>query len=73
LTESDLEPMRGGVLVRRGKAGKRREVGMDQWGWDQLQPWLEIRAALTVGALFFASSMGGPQGAGGRRLLFAHS
>jgi site-specific recombinase XerD len=31
LTESDLDPMRGAVLVRRGKGGKRREVGMDQW------------------------------------------
>jgi site-specific recombinase XerC len=52
LTESDLDPMRGAILVRRGKGGKRREVGMDQWGWDQLRPWLEIRAALPVGALF---------------------
>jgi hypothetical protein len=24
---------------------------MDRWGWDQLQPWLEIRARLPVGAL----------------------
>ena len=51
-TESDLDPMRGAILVRRGKGGKRREVGMDQWGWDQLRAWLEIRAALPVGALF---------------------
>jgi len=42
---------RGAVLVRRGKGGRRREVGMDQWAWDQLQPWLEIRASLPVGAL----------------------
>jgi len=52
LTESDLDPMLGAILVRRGKGGKRREVGMDQWGWDQLRAWLEIRAALPVGALF---------------------
>jgi integrase len=32
LTESDLDPSRGAVLVRRGKGGKRREVGMDPWG-----------------------------------------
>jgi integrase/recombinase XerD len=31
------------VAVMRG--------GMDQWGWDQLRAWLEIRAALPVGAL----------------------
>ena len=24
---------------------------MDRWAWDQLQPWLEIRANLPVGAL----------------------
>ena len=33
LTESDLDPGRGAVLVRRGKGGKRREVGMDRWAW----------------------------------------
>jgi Phage integrase family len=30
LTESDLEITRGSVLVRRGKGGRRREVGMDE-------------------------------------------
>jgi integrase len=35
LTESDLDRAMGGVLVRRGKGGKRREVGMDRWGWEQ--------------------------------------
>jgi integrase len=29
LTESDLDPRRGSILVRRGKGNKRREVGMD--------------------------------------------
>jgi integrase len=38
LAESDLDRARGAVLVRRGKAGKRREVGMDPWAWDQLAP-----------------------------------
>jgi site-specific recombinase XerD len=32
LAETDLDPGRGAVLVRRGKGGKRREVGMDRWG-----------------------------------------
>jgi integrase len=36
LSESDLDPARGSVLVRRGKGGKRREVGMDRWAWEQL-------------------------------------
>ena len=52
LTESDLEIARGSVLVRRGKGGQRREVGMDGWAWDQLRPWLETRVALPVGPLF---------------------
>jgi site-specific recombinase XerD len=52
LAETDLDPDRGAVLVRRGKGGKRREVGMDRWAWTQLQPWLELRKELPVGALF---------------------
>ncbi len=32
LTESDLDPKTGTVLVRSGKGGKRRVVGMDDWG-----------------------------------------
>ena len=52
LQESDLDRTRGAVLVRRGKGGKRREVGMDRWAWEQLDRWLEARAALPVGALF---------------------
>ena len=51
LQESDLGRARGAVLVRRGKGCKRREVGMDRWAWDQLDPWLEIRRELPIGAL----------------------
>jgi site-specific recombinase XerD len=52
LSETDLDPERGAILIRHGKGGKRREVGMDRWAWDQLQPWLTVRASLPVGALF---------------------
>ena len=34
LTELDLDPRRGSVLVRCGKGGRRREVGMDEWGFE---------------------------------------
>jgi site-specific recombinase XerD len=51
LRESDLDRHRGAVLVRAGKGGKRREVGMDRWAWERLEPWLELRRALPVGAL----------------------
>ncbi len=40
LAETDLEERRGSLLVRHGKGDKRREVGMDHWGWEQLRPWL---------------------------------
>lgn len=52
LNEADLEPARGALLVRKGKGGKRREIGMDQWGWEQLAPWLAYRRTLPVGPLF---------------------
>jgi site-specific recombinase XerD len=51
VTEHDLEPRAGSVLVRHGKGGRRREVGMDPWGWDHLRPWLELRIGMPVGPL----------------------
>jgi site-specific recombinase XerD len=50
-TELDLDPRRGSVLVRRGKGG-RREIGMDIWGFEHIQPWLEARHTMPVGPLF---------------------
>lgn len=52
LREGDLEPARGALLVRESKGGRRREVGMDDWGWDQLRRWLDKRVTLPVGPLF---------------------
>src|SRR6266536_91579 len=52
LAEHDLDPRRGSVLVRNGKGGRRREVGMDEWGWEHLRPWLSAPAELPVGPLF---------------------
>ncbi len=52
LTEGDLDPRRGAVLVRRGKGGRRREVGVDEWAWEHLQAWTAFRRALPIGPLF---------------------
>jgi site-specific recombinase XerD len=43
LAEVDLDECRGALLVRNGKGGKRREVGMDRWGFERLRPWLGYR------------------------------
>src|SRR4051794_37744638 len=50
--EPDLDERRGSLLVRSGKGGRRREIGMDAWGWERLRPWLGVRADLPVGPLF---------------------
>jgi site-specific recombinase XerD len=52
LTERDLDPQRGSVLILSGKGGRRREIGMDTWGWEHLRPWLTARVELPVGPLF---------------------
>jgi site-specific recombinase XerD len=52
LIESDLDDRRGSLLVRHGKGGRRREIGMDAWGWEQLRPWLAARTELPMGPLF---------------------
>ena len=52
LRETDLNERENSILVRCGKGGKRRLVGMDDWGWQELRPWLEARQALPVGTVF---------------------
>jgi integrase len=52
LTESDLDPKSGSVLVRAGKGGKRRIVGMDDWAWEHVRRWTEHRIQLPIGPLF---------------------
>jgi integrase len=46
LAEHDLDQRRGSILVRHGKGGRRREVGMDEWSWEQLRGWLPGWAAV---------------------------
>jgi len=52
LGEQDLDERERSILVRSGKNGKRRVVGMDDWGWEQIRPWLEERESYPVGPLF---------------------
>jgi hypothetical protein len=52
LGERDLDHRRGSLLVRSGKGGRRREIGMDAWGWEQLRPWFAERVELPIGPLF---------------------
>jgi site-specific recombinase XerD len=52
LSETDLDPDRGALLIRHGKGDKRRQVGMDRWAWSHLEPWLELRSSLPPGRLF---------------------
>ena len=58
VTEHDLDARLGAILVRHGKGGRRREVGMDPWGWEQLRAWLELRVGMPVGPLLCV--IGGP-------------
>jgi len=51
LKESEVDRRRGSLLVR-GKGGRRREVGVDEWAWEQLQPWIDPRVELRIGPLF---------------------
>ncbi len=73
LAEPDLDPRRGSILVRRGEGGRRREIGMDEWGFEQLEPWLEERRKLPVGLLFCVidgPTRGRPWSAAGVRVEF---
>jgi len=52
LSELDLDRRRGSVLVRRGKRGRQREVGVHEWGFERLEPWPQDREQMPVGPLF---------------------
>ncbi|MBV9682729.1 MAG: site-specific integrase, partial [Solirubrobacterales bacterium] len=52
LNETDVDPRRGSVMVRHGKGDKRREAGMDPFGFEQLAAWLAHRVSLPPGLLF---------------------
>lgn len=52
LNETDVDAQRGSLLIRHGKGDKRREAGMDEFGFEQLGAWLAHRELLPPGPLF---------------------
>jgi site-specific recombinase XerC len=43
LNETDVDERRGSLLVRHGKGDKRREAGMDAFGFEQVAAWMTHR------------------------------
>jgi integrase len=72
LTEGDLDQRRGSLVIRRGKGGRRREVGLDTWGWDELRPCLSCGLSFRS-VRCFASSPARRVGAIGRPLRHART
>ena len=66
LNETDIDERRGSLLIRHGKGDKRREAGMDQFGFEQLSAWMAHRVILPPGPCC-ASSTDPPEGAAGQR------
>ena len=60
------------LIAVLGKGGRRREIGMDVWDWEQLTRWLTERVTLPVGPL--SCVIDGPtRGRRGRAPRFASS
>lgn len=51
LTERDLDQDAGTLFIRCGKGGVARFVGMDAWGWQEVNAWLDIRHEIGPGYL----------------------
>jgi site-specific recombinase XerD len=51
LTERDLDQGQGTILIRHGKGDRSRLVGVDAWGWKEINQWLTIRHELEPGYL----------------------
>ena len=66
LNETDIDVARGSLLIRHGKGDKRREAGMDQFGFEQLAAWMTHRVSLPVGPLFWRHRRPHPRTAVGR-------
>jgi site-specific recombinase XerD len=58
LAESDLDRGRRAILVRHGKGGRRREVGMDRWAWEHYSDAL-VKSSRMKWCNGLSSSVGG--------------
>jgi hypothetical protein len=72
LGERDLDPRRGSLLVRDGKSGRRREIGMDAWAGSSCGPG-SPRATSSRSGRCSASSTARPAGGPGRAPTCASS
>jgi Phage integrase family len=52
MTESPVATLAGFPTIAPGPVQAITSIGMDRWAWEQLRPWLHLRATLPVGALF---------------------
>jgi integrase len=73
LAEGDLDQRRGSLLVRRGKGGRRREVGMDAWDGKNSSPGLTCGATSSRSVRCSASSTARRADATGHRPRHAPS
>jgi hypothetical protein len=72
LGERDLDPRRGSLLVRSGKGGRRREIGVDAWGRSRWAPGSPLASSCRSGRCS-ASSTARPAGGPGRAPMCASS
>ncbi len=76
LHEADLNEHGRTLFVRCGKGSKSRLIGMDDTGFQQLKPWLEIRRTMPVGPLFpvvLGATAGRRWSASGARSAIRHA
>ncbi len=65
LNETDVDARRGSLLVRHGKGDKRREAGMEAFGFEQVEAWMAHRTMLPAGPLLCVIE-GAPAGGAGQ-------
>ena len=73
LGEADLDRRRGSLLVRRGKGGRRREVGIDDWRGSSLSPGSRCASSCRSGRCSASSTARPADGRGRARACVSSS